>query len=66
VIDESQADEVSVTVIGTGFQHHGRGRVDRAGAGEGDRGSRRPRSDRPNRAPLDIRDEDVDVPPFLR
>jgi len=30
VIDESQADEVSVTVIGTGFQHHGRGRVERA------------------------------------
>jgi cell division protein FtsZ len=68
VIDESQADEVSVTVIGTGFQHHGRGRVERAGAGagEGDRGTRRPRSDRPNRAPLDIRDDDVDVPPFLR
>src|SRR5580692_7830281 len=41
VIDESQADDVSVTVIGTGFQHSGRARLE--GAGEGDRGSRRPR-----------------------
>src|SRR5580692_728054 len=29
VIDESQDDEVSVTVIGTGFQHHGRARATR-------------------------------------
>ncbi|HEY1774666.1 MAG TPA: cell division protein FtsZ [Solirubrobacteraceae bacterium] len=66
VIDEGQADDVSVTVIGTGFQHHGRGRVERGGSGEGERGVRRPRSERSSRAPVDIRDDDVDVPPFLR
>ena len=50
VIDESQDDEVSVTVIGTGFQHHGRSRPDRGSEREEDRGSRRPRSDRTARA----------------
>jgi cell division protein FtsZ len=70
VIDEQQEDEVSVTVIGTGFHHHGRprGRDFSAGAdGDEDRDrSRRPRS-RGERAPAaEIRDEDIDVPPFLR
>ena len=65
VIDESQEDGVSVTVIGTGFRHQGRFRGDR-GEEEPDR-SRRRGSDRSSpRAPLDIRDEDIDVPPFLR
>jgi cell division protein FtsZ len=63
VIDEQQQDEVSVTVIGTGFQHHGRLRERLAS--EDDRGPRR--RDRPSgRQPLEIRDEDIDVPPFLR
>ncbi|HXR13313.1 MAG TPA: cell division protein FtsZ [Solirubrobacteraceae bacterium] len=67
VIDEGQEDEVSVTVIGTGFQHHGRFRGDRGQGDEERDRSRRRGSDRPSaRAPLEIRDEDIDVPPFLR
>jgi cell division protein FtsZ len=70
VIDEALEDEVSVTVIGTGFQHGGRSRsrsgaFDIAGGDERDR-PRRPRSGRAERAPVEIRDEDIDVPPFLR
>ena len=71
VIDEQQEDEISVTVIGTGFQHHGgsRGRGAEFGSGasgdERDR-PRRPRSPRGERTPVEIRDEDIDVPPFLR
>jgi cell division protein FtsZ len=70
VIDEQLEDEVSVTVIGTGFQHRGRSR----GRGgelpalpdeDRDRPSRRPRAPRAERTG-EIRDEDIDVPPFLR
>ncbi len=66
VIDESMSDEVRVTVIGTGFDH-------RAGAGRTPR--RDSRAARPDRGPrisdrqrstLEISDEDIDVPPFLR
>jgi len=66
VIDESQEDEVSVTVIGTGFQHHGRLRSSRPEEGGGDRDRSRRRDPDRGRAPLEIRDEDIDVPPFLR
>jgi len=63
VIDETLGDDVRVTVIGTGFDH-------RPG-----RSARRERSSRPDRGPrigdrersnLEISDEDIDVPPFLR
>jgi cell division protein FtsZ len=71
VIDEQQEDEVSVTVIGTGFEHHSglRLRGDRPSPGSAaDRPRRRDRgpSGGGERAPLEIRDEDIDVPPFLR
>ena len=71
VIDEQQEDEVSVTVIGTGFEHHSglRVRGDRPSPGSGaERPRRRDRgpSAGGERAPLEIRDEDIDVPPFLR
>ena len=62
VIDEQQDDDVSVTVIGTGFDRHGRIR-DRLAEREGGGGTRRRES---SRASVDIRDEDIDVPPFLR
>ena len=62
VIDEQQDDDVSVTVIGTGFDRHGRIR-DRLAEREGGGGTRRRES---SRASVDIRDDDIDVPPFLR
>jgi len=67
VIDESMSDEVRVTVIGTGFDHRVGGRVSAA--------RRETRSGRPDRNPrisdrqrsnLEISDDDIDVPPFLR
>jgi cell division protein FtsZ len=65
VIDESMSDEVRVTVIGTGFDHRpGRGaRRETRATGRPDRGPSI--SDR-QRSTLEISDEDIDVPPFLR
>ncbi|HEY4996375.1 MAG TPA: cell division protein FtsZ, partial [Solirubrobacteraceae bacterium] len=64
VIDESMADEVRVTVIGTGFDHRpGRGARRESREGRPDRGPRI--SDR-QRSNLEISDDDIDVPPFLR
>ncbi len=66
VIDEAMGDEVRVTVIGTGFDHR---------PGRAVRGDRKRREDRPDRGPriddrqrsaLEISDDDIDVPPFLR
>jgi cell division protein FtsZ len=64
VIDEQQEDEVSVTVIGTGFDHHAGTRT-RGARTSSDDDRDRPRR-RAERAPLEIPDEDIDVPPFLR
>jgi len=64
VIDEAMGDDVRVTVIGTGFDH-------RPGAS----GRRAARASRPDRGPrisdrqrstLEISDDEIDVPPFLR
>jgi cell division protein FtsZ len=75
VIDESLSDEVRVTVIATGFD---RGRPVRGGLfdidrpGSGDRGERpRPRRrdvvmDDRQRSSLEISDDEIDIPPFLR
>jgi cell division protein FtsZ len=63
VIDDGMTDEVRVTVIGTGFDH----RPGRAARREG-----RARRDRAPRAgdrigrDLEIADDEIDVPPFLR
>ena len=64
VIDESMSDEVRVTVIGTGFDHRtGRGPRRESRTARPDRGPRI--SDR-QRSTLEISDDDIDVPPFLR
>jgi cell division protein FtsZ len=64
VIDESMSDEVRVTVIGTGFDHRpGRSARREARSARPDRGPRI--SDR-QRSNLEISDDDIDVPPFLR
>jgi cell division protein FtsZ len=66
VIDESLGDELRVTVIGTGFDH---GRARPRSAREEARTSRRDRDvrmDERQRSSLEIRDDDLDIPPFLR
>ena len=64
VIDESMGEDVRVTVIGTGFDHR-----------PGRSARRDTRAQRPDRGPrisdrqlsnLEISDDDIDVPPFLR
>ncbi len=82
VIDEQRGEEVTVTVIGTGFapppetrlrpnrrepvsppsRERPSGRAERPGREP----SRRERPRQPERSSLEIRDEDIDVPPFLR
>ena len=64
VIDETLGDEVRVTVIATGFDHK-RARPGRARVETRSRSRERDRSPRIDDS-LEIRDEDIDVPPFLR
>jgi cell division protein FtsZ len=69
VIDEEMGDEVRVTVIGTGFDHRpGRSvRAERGGrAGRERPADRGPRIGDRERSSLEISDDDIDVPPFLR
>jgi cell division protein FtsZ len=63
VIDEELGDEVRVTVIGTGFDHRP-GRAVRQERRE--RTDRGPRIGQRERSSLEISDDDIDVPPFLR
>ncbi len=64
VIDESLGDEVRVTVIGTGFDRRHPGL---RGERERDRrADRRPRMDERQLSSLEISDDEIDVPPFLR
>jgi len=65
VIDESLGDEVRVTVIATGFDH-GRARPRQAREETRDSARRRDRSPRVERESLEIRDDEIDIPPFLR
>ncbi|HEY3759045.1 MAG TPA: cell division protein FtsZ [Solirubrobacteraceae bacterium] len=69
VIDEEMGDEVRVTVIGTGFDHRpGRSvRAERGGRAARERpADRGPRIGDRERSSLEISDDDIDVPPFLR
>jgi cell division protein FtsZ len=69
VIDDSMQDEVRVTVIATGFDHK-QGRS--AAARQAPAGSPRSRRDRDvtmddrQRSTLEIRDDDIDIPSFLK
>jgi cell division protein FtsZ len=66
VIDPSMTDEVRVTVIATGFDH---GRARPSSAREETRTRRRDRDvrlDDRQRSSLEISDDDIDIPPFLR
>src|SRR5690349_5504710 len=63
VIDESMSDDVRVTVIGTGFDHRPGRSARRDTRARRDRG---PRIDDRQRSSLEISDDDIDVPPFLR
>jgi cell division protein FtsZ len=68
VIDDALGDEVRVTVIATGFDH-GRGP---AGVGTARETTRRERRDRDvtmddrQRSSLEISDDDIDIPSFLK
>src|SRR5271163_4295007 len=64
VIDEAMSDDVRVTVIGTGFDHRP-GRAARRDS-RSRRPDRNPRIDDRQRSSLEISDDDIDVPPFLR
>jgi cell division protein FtsZ len=64
VIDDALADEIRVTVIATGFDRAGL-RATRAERERGPR-DRGPRIDDRQRSSLEIRDDDLDIPPFLR
>jgi cell division protein FtsZ len=67
VIDESMSDDVRVTVIGTGFDHRAGGRASaRRASSTSSRPDRNPRISDRQRSSLEISDEDIDVPPFLR
>src|SRR5919205_1087548 len=65
VIDESLGDEVRVTVIATGFDH-GRARPRSAREEARRSAASRDRSPRVERESLEIRDDEIDIPPFLR
>jgi cell division protein FtsZ len=64
VIDEGMGDEIRVTVIATGFDKGGvRAAREERSRPMRDRG---PRIDDRQRSSLEIRDDDLDIPPFLR
>src|ERR671928_156617 len=66
VIDPGMGDDIRVTVIATGFDH---GRARPRSAREEARAGRRDRDvrmDERQRSSLEISDDDLDIPPFLR
>jgi cell division protein FtsZ len=72
VIDEGMEDDIRVTLIATGFDRHRGSQAAPARAGrapERDRGlrpDRGPRIDDRQRSSLEIGDDEIDIPPFLR
>ena len=59
-------DEVRVTVIATGFDHGRRTAAHRARRGSRRARDRGPRIDDRQRSSLEIPDDEIDIPPFLR
>jgi cell division protein FtsZ len=69
VIDDSMGDDVRVTVIATGFDHTDRGLGRPSSAREETRRTRRDRDvtlDDRQRSSLEISDDEIDIPSFLR
>ncbi len=73
VIDDGMADEVRVTVIATGFDHGRRSRSTVSPRSLGTASHGRPRSanrdvtmDDRQRSSLEIRDDEIDIPSFLK
>jgi cell division protein FtsZ len=71
VIDDTMGDDVRVTVIATGFEHArgistGRGGRSRGGDERSQPQDRSPRMSDRVRSSLEISDDDIDIPPFLR
>jgi cell division protein FtsZ len=67
VIDEELGDEIRVTVIATGFERARRSGGDYTTTREGRRTpDRGPRIDDRQRSSLEISDDEIDIPPFLR
>jgi cell division protein FtsZ len=66
VIDESLADEVRVTVIATGFHHRGTRPSTARDAVRSRRRDRDVTMDDRQRSSLEISDDEIDIPPFLR
>ncbi len=70
VIDEGMGDEIRVTLIATGFDKRSDGGYSAFTSGRQDRQrgpvDRNPRIDDRQRSSLEIRDDEIDIPPFLR
>jgi cell division protein FtsZ len=66
VIDDSLGDEIRVTVIATGFDHHRRPRPRSAPEEVRSSARRRDRGPRADRESLEIPDDEIDIPPFLK
>ena len=69
VIDEAMGDDIRVTLIATGFDRARGTSAGGARAGRSDRSlrpDRGPRIDDRQRSSLEIRDDEIDIPPFLR
>jgi cell division protein FtsZ len=66
VIDETMGDEVRVTVIATGFEHRDPPRASRPSRREQAAPRRDVQLDDRQRSSLEIADDDIDIPAFLR
>jgi cell division protein FtsZ len=69
VIDDAMGEDVRVTVIATGFDHSGRPLARSSSAREETRRTRRDRDvtlDDRQRSSLEISDDEIDIPSFLR